>query len=200
MVGLDHFLVSRLSDLCFGFLPARGKFASSWPECIPNKRQQTVANGDLKFLNFRKLSLKPNELKVQTPPYTNITRARAIAINPCKMKHKHRQLVSLVDTEVFANSQSRCNVPYKIFAVVSSLLLLVWKARTPIRDGPKDPYGQRRITRSCLTGQDHRTTISRARHLIIRRHMTLTDRKETYHTSIRKEHAVKFLFYYLVTN
>lgn len=64
---------------------------------------------------------------------------------------------------------------YVVFAVASSLLLLVWRTRDPVAV----TYNPGRITRSCLTGQDHRTAISRARHLIIRRHMTLTDRKDT---------------------
>jgi len=41
------------------------------------------------------------------------------------------------------------------------------------------PWPAWRITRSCLTGQDHRTAISSVGHLIIRRHMTLADRKDT---------------------
>lgn len=48
----------------------------------------------------------------------------------------------------------------------------------PCRDDLQ-PWPTWRITRSCLTGQDHRTAISSAGHLIIRRHMTLADRKDT---------------------
>jgi len=65
---------------------------------------------------------------------------------------------------------------YVVFVVADLLLLLVWRTRDPIALTYNPAW---RITRSCLTGQDHRTAISNARHLIIRRHMTLTDRKDT---------------------
>lgn len=64
-----------------------------------------------------------------------------------------------------------------IFSHISAFITCL-KNERPCR-GDLQPWPTWRIIRSCLTGQDHRTTISSAGHLIIRRHMTLADRKDT---------------------
>lgn len=64
-----------------------------------------------------------------------------------------------------------------IFSRISAFITCLENAR-PCRSDLQ-PWPAWRITRSCLTGQDHRTAISSAGHLIIRRHMTLADRKDT---------------------
>lgn len=65
----------------------------------------------------------------------------------------------------------------RIFSHISAFITCLENER-PYRSDLQ-PWLAWRITRSCLTGQDHRTTISSTGYLIIRRHMTLADRKDT---------------------